>query len=505
MFAKLAVLYFVFITAVSGSALPVRRASTLEPIEVRPFNPIIGTIVNKRDETVDDVVNQLENLEHQFNANVPILRQLEIFVDAAQQPGANLTAILDAANSLTQGAPLTSTNNSAFRNAVLSLQYYAANPIKELQDQGRYLAVDIVLSDINTLAAQVAYGTITIDQARNQTATDINNIVNSSQNKKRDTGDVSDVDGALFQISLIASNSVSLLQVTGRSTLINPFLNNIDQIMDATKNGTMNTTVAVETATLNIAAALSALPNNTNTNSTNTNTTQQNPPASNSKRDVNLNYIFNRFEFLVGNAVQILRAAGNQDGANKLINDVTALYNQAVNGTMSAQDAFNAAVQDVANALTTTTVSKRSVTVAKRDNTLVGNTINAVQVLVNNAIILLNNAGRTDVATALQNQVNQLYNDAKNGTLTLLSLVNAINNVINTALYSKRNVVTNAYDAINILVGNAVTLLNNAGRSDLAQSLANQVNQLYTEAQNGQIDLVQLVNLANQAVAAALN
>jgi len=145
------------------------------------------------------------------------------------------------------------------------------------------------------------------------------------------------------------------------------------------------------------------------------------------KRDTDLNLLYNSLELLAGNALNLLVAAGRNDVAQALYNQLVDLVNKADDGSISLQDAFNAAVQDISNAINNA-AGKREL--AARGNDVVQNTLNLVQLLANNAVALLNAAGRSDVSKVLTSQINKLEDEARRGTLSLSDVVNSANRII---------------------------------------------------------------------------
>lgn len=93
------------------------------------------------------------------------------------------------------------------------------------------------------------------------------------------------------------------------------------------------------------------------------------PPNHFLPRDNSLNTVVNSLELVANNAVQLLNAGGKTDGlphslpyhttnllieypaANALISQLQDLLTKAKNGSMSVEDASNAALQDISAAL----------------------------------------------------------------------------------------------------------------------------------------------------------
>lgn len=416
MFAKLAVFSFLFVSSVSAAALPVRRA---ENNVFGPFNPFSirnGTIVwlPKRDAS-DDAIGALRNMEIQYANNTEVVTQLESYVDDVVN-GGNITEIMSSAQALV-GSAKTSSNAAAavdnvlvYNNAVLQLQYYASSTISQLQSAGNDDAVNTLLDDINTLASQVADGAINMNDAYNATLQDMNSLV-SPTNAKRSIA-AQDLNSGLFEIELLTSNAISLLQVAGQGAVVNTFVNAVNLLAADAQNGTISINDAVTETILNIAMALTAnITNNATTNS-----------SSPSKRTVDTDYIVTHLEFMSENAFQILNAVGKSDVADALDSQLNDLYNQAQNGTIAASDAFNAAVNSIATALTSNNV------LAKRQ-TANDDLTNAVAIVQNLLQVTVNQLSSTGASSSLISQVtntlNSMISQAQSGAINPLALISS--------------------------------------------------------------------------------
>jgi len=142
--------------------------------------------------------------------------------------------------------------DEAYRNALLQLQYYASNPIRQLQAEGNTNAVNTILTDVQDLAVQIANGAISLDQAYNTTSQDINNVLQSNTANKRNTA----LDQAFDRIQPVASSVVSVLNADGKTDVANNLVSQLQNLYYQAGNGTIRIDVAYNDAVEDIAYAL---------------------------------------------------------------------------------------------------------------------------------------------------------------------------------------------------------------------------------------------------------
>jgi hypothetical protein len=248
MFAKIAVFSLLFISSVSAASLPVRR-----------------------DASSTDAINTLRNMEIQYANDTAVVSQLETYVSDVVY-GGNVTEIMASAQALVgssnTSSNATTDNQLVYDNAVLQLQYYASSTVTQLQNAGKNDSVSALLDDINSLASQVADGSINMNDAYNATLQDMNSLT-SPTNVKRYTP-VTDLNSGLFQMELLTSNAISLFQVAGQSAVVDTFINTVNLLAADAQNGTISINDAVTETLMNIAMALTA---NITSTGTNTNAT----------------------------------------------------------------------------------------------------------------------------------------------------------------------------------------------------------------------------------------